>query len=508
MTDNCKVLALSELPAVLQACREAGRRVVHCHGVFDLLHIGHIRYFEQARGFGDVLVVTVTPDRLVDKGNNRPAFTEQLRAEAIASLGVVDYVAVNEWPTAEETLRLLKPDVYVKGSDFKSVDDDRTGKLVLEQAVCKELGVELRFTQDVVFSSTNLINRFFSSFSKELQDYLELFRRRYSLDRILETVDKMAQLNVLLVGDVIIDDYCYCSPLGASSKSPVLAFRYNSQDCFAGGVLAVANHLAQFAKGVRLLSVVGDQNDYRSFIEASLDSNVDAEFWVQEGAPTLVKKRYLDGYTLHKLFEIYTMDDSGLAPEKEEDMRARFHGEAPNYDMIVSADFGHGAISQSLRDSLVDSTPFLAVNTQVNAGNSAMHTISRYPQADFISLTERELRLDTRDQETDLRILGCEAARRMGSRAMAVTRGRKGACICASDGAFTVVPAFTSRAVDSVGSGDAFFAISSLAMKLGEPLEIATFLGNVAGALAIQIVGNQRAIDKQSLSKQITSLLK
>lgn len=174
--------------------------------------------------------MTLTPDVYVDKGDRRPAFSEQLRAEAIASLSFVDYVAVNQWPTAEETLRILRPHVYVKGSDFKSVDGDRTGKLAREERVCKELGTELRFTQDLVFSSTNLINRFFSSFSKELQDYLDLFRRRYSLDQVLSVVDEMARLKVLLVGDVIIDEYCYCSPLGASGKSPVLAVKYGSQD--------------------------------------------------------------------------------------------------------------------------------------------------------------------------------------------------------------------------------------------------------------------------------------
>ena len=107
-----------------------------------------------------------------------------------------------------------------------------------------------------------------------MQDYLELFRRRYSLDRILDVVDRMARLKVLLVGDVIIDEYCYCSPLGASSKSPVLAVKYNSQDSFAGGVLAIANHLAGFAGDVRLLTVIGEHDGYRDFIESSLHSNV------------------------------------------------------------------------------------------------------------------------------------------------------------------------------------------------------------------------------------------
>jgi len=508
MSQNHKIFPLNELPGVLKPYRDANKKIVHCHGVFDLLHIGHIRYFEQARSFGDILVVTLTQDVYVDKGDKRPAFSEQLRAEAIASLSFVDYVAVNQWPTAEETLRLLRPDVYVKGSDFKSVDGDRTGKLAQEEKVCKDLGIDLRFTQDIVFSSTNLINRFFSSFSKELQDYLDLFRRRYSLDRVLSVIDEMAKLKVLLVGDVIIDEYCYCCPLGASGKSPVLAVKYGSQDRFAGGVLAVANHLANFADSVRLLTILGDHDDHRPFIESSLHPKVRPEFWIQDGAPTLVKRRYLDGYSLHKWLEIYTMDDSGLSAEKDQSLAESVRREAPQYDMVISADFGHGAVSQSLCESLVAHAPFLAVNTQVNAGNASMHTISRYSKADYISLTERELRLDARDLKTDLRVLAADTARRFHSQSLAVTKGRQGACMTNFDGAFVVVPAFASRAIDSIGSGDAFFAISSLAARLSAPLEITAFLGNVAGALAVQIIGNQKAIDKQSLTKYVTSLLK
>ncbi len=508
MGQNHKILPLIELSQVLQSHRDAGRKVVHCHGVFDLLHIGHIRYFEQARAFGDVLVVTLTPDVYVDKGDKRPAFPQQLRAEALASLSVVDYVAVNEWPTAEQTLRTIRPHVYVKGSDFKSIDGDRTGKLAREEEVCRELGIDLRFTEDIVFSSTNLINRFFSSFSKELQDYLDLFRRRYSLDRVLDVLDAMSRLRVILVGDVIIDEYCYCNPLGASGKSPVLAVQYISEDRFAGGVLAVANHLANFVGSVRLLAVIGDRDDYRPFIESALHPSVRPEFWVQDGAPTLVKKRYLDGYSLHKWLEIYTMDDTGLSSSRDRDLTERFRQEAPGYDIAVAADFGHGAVSAPLRDSLVSHSPFLAVNTQANAGNASMHTISRYSKADYISLTERELRLDSRDLKTDLRLLACDTARRFQSRALAVTRGRQGACMAATDGAFVVVPAFASRAVDSIGSGDAFFAVSSLAMRLDVPLEIAAFLGNAAGAMAVQVIGNQKAIDKMGLSKYVTSLLK
>jgi len=116
MNTNNKIMKLEDLAEVMESLRLQNKKVVHCHGCFDLLHIGHIRHFRQARRKGDVLVVTLTPDRFVDKGPGRPAFPETLRAEAIASLDLVDYVAINKWATAEETLRLLKPDFYAKGS--------------------------------------------------------------------------------------------------------------------------------------------------------------------------------------------------------------------------------------------------------------------------------------------------------------------------------------------------------------------------------------------------------
>ena len=189
MVTQKKIKKINDLSLVLSSLRSEGEKIVHCHGVFDLLHIGHIRYLEQAKGMGDVLVVTVTPDRYVDKGPNRPAFPEKLRAEALASLHCVDFVAINEWPTAEETLRLLRPDIYVKGSEFKNVESDPTGKIGREEKVIREIGVKLAFTEDIVFSSSNLINRFFSNFPEEVEEYLSVFRNRYSLNEVLSYLD-------------------------------------------------------------------------------------------------------------------------------------------------------------------------------------------------------------------------------------------------------------------------------------------------------------------------------
>ena len=155
-----KILSLEKLAEKIRDVKSQDKTIVHCHGCFDLMHPGHIKYFQAAKRMGDILIVTVTPDRYVDKGPDRPVFPEMLRAESIAALECVDYVAINQWPTAVETLRLLRPHFYVKGQEFENLED-KTGKLQKEYEVVKEVGAEIRFTHEIVFSSTKLLNTYF-----------------------------------------------------------------------------------------------------------------------------------------------------------------------------------------------------------------------------------------------------------------------------------------------------------------------------------------------------------
>ena len=155
-----KILDFEDLSKKIESLKSDGKKIVHCHGCFDLMHPGHIKHFQAAKKMGDILVVTITPDKYVDKGTGRPVFNETLRAESIAALECVDYVSINKWPTAKDTLRLLKPDIYVKGQEFEKLED-KTGKIQQEYAVVKEIGAEIKFTHEIVFSSTQLLNKFF-----------------------------------------------------------------------------------------------------------------------------------------------------------------------------------------------------------------------------------------------------------------------------------------------------------------------------------------------------------
>ena len=496
---------MPELAEVLDKHRAQGKRIVLCHGVFDLLHIGHIRYLRQARAQGDVLVVTLTPDRFVDKGPHRPAFTEQLRAEALASLDSVDYVCINLWPTAEETVRLLRPHIYAKGAEFRGLED-ATGKIALEAKVCEETGTELVFVEDIVFSSSSLINKYLAAFSDECQEYLNIFRKRHPLESIHAAMDSFEDLTVLVVGDVILDEYIYCSALGASSKDPVLALLHKNNDIFVGGAAAVANHLAQHVRKVVFCTVIGDDG-YKDFIASSLAPNVELHSVVRPQAPTVRKVRILDHYSFQKQLEIYHMETAAMAQELDEAYSSLVCSVMPEADMVVSADFGHGCISEKLVDALCSKAPFLAVNTQANAGNRGYHTIDRYSRADFVSLATPELRLQFRN--CTLSNLDMLAALRetMGLRYALVTEGRQG-CSLLTNEDFYRAPSFVANVVDRVGAGDALFSVTALAACKGLPGELIVFLGNIAGALAVETLGNAKAVSREAMKRFIVSVMK
>lgn len=507
MTIQDKIFDFDHLVQLLPLKRK-NKKVILCHGCFDLLHIGHIRHFRQAKNYGDILVVTVTPDQYVDKGLGRPAFPEAIRAEAVASLNEVDFVAINKWPTAENTIRSLNPDYFAKGSEFKNDNSDYTGKIDREKAVIGEIGSELVFTEDIVFSSTHLINRFFSDKPKEIQEFMDLFRFRHTVEEMHEFLDEMESLKVMVIGDTILDDYHYCDPLGKSNKDPVLAIQYKSNDLFAGGVLAIANHVANFAQKVRLVSVLGEKNSYKDFISEKLAGNIFPYFENQPGAPTLIKRRFLDCNSFNKLFEVYIMNNGDLPDDLDAKFCEMVGDELPDYDLVIAADFGHGAISPKMIQTLCKNASFLSVNTQVNAGNRGFHTISSYPRADFVSLTEQEIRLETRMENGPLRPMMGRLAETLKCRNFVVTRGKKGCLVWGKNGSYLACPAFSTNVLDMVGAGDAFFSLASLASFLGADDELIGFLGNIAGAITVEFIGNEKATDKLSLKKFITALMK
>ena len=500
-----KIFQPDKLLRTIREIQGQGKKVVLGYGIFGVLHIGHIRYLKKAKDYGDFLIVVIAPVNSEDP-RNKERF-EDMRAEALAHLDWVDAVSIDIHGSFHEMIRAFKPDIYVKGFESVGFGGDNEGKEAHEYQLCRELGIEYVVVKENDFSSTDQINRYLNNFSDDVSSYLNLFKQRYTIadfERLFEQIEK---LKVLVIGDTIIDEYQFCSAMGISSKDPALALRYEHSDIFAGGVLAMANHIANFVKQVDLVTVLGEKNSYEEFILSKLKSNISPYYVIKSNAPTLVKRRFVDGYSANKLFEIYEMDDSFLNEEQDMELCASFRENLSSYDLVVVSDFGHGTISGRVIDMFTRNAPFLAVNTQSNAGNRGFNTITKYPKADYVSLAEHEIRLEMRDMNGRLFPMMRELSRDLSSRHFVVTRGNKGCILTDSQGALFQVPGFSQRVVDRIGAGDAFFAVTSLFSVLDAPSELLGFIGNAVGSLAVSVMGNKKSSEKPSLMEYIEYLL-
>lgn len=144
-----KILSHDGVEEVLEEHRRAGRKIVFANGIFDLLHVGHVRYLQAARAEGDVLVVGVNADSSARKlkGEGRPILTERARATLVAAIEAVDYVVIFNEPDVRALLRELRPDVHAKGTDY-------TAETVPERDLAELLGVRVAIVGDPKRHST------------------------------------------------------------------------------------------------------------------------------------------------------------------------------------------------------------------------------------------------------------------------------------------------------------------------------------------------------------------
>lgn len=506
---RAKLLTIEELAAVARTAKANGKTVVLCHGVFDLVHLGHIRHLEAAKREGDILIVTITADAHVNKGPGRPIFPDHMRAEMLASVGVVDFAGISTKPSAESVLRAIQPDVYVKGSDYENPEDDLSGKITLEREAVEDHGGRLVFTKDITFSSSALINRYLDVYDPPLRDYLDNFRGQHSLDKLVSLIDGVKDYRVLLVGDTIIDEYIYVDSLGKSSKENMIATRFEGRELFAGGVIAAANHVADFCAEIEIATSLGSNDSYEDLIRDNLKPNVRLTPTFRDGIPTTRKCRFVDEGYMRKMFEIYYFDDSPPSREADVQFNDSIADRVGDFDVVIVTDFGHGLITPATIDLLTEKSRFLAVNAQDNAGNHGFNLITKYKRADYICIDGGEARLAAADKFSDLAVVAGETLpARIDCARLILTAGIHG-CIT-YDGANGVhrIPAFTRTVVDTVGAGDAFLSVTAPLAAAGGDMEHVGFIGNAAGAMMVGIIGHRSSVEKVPLMNFINTLLK
>lgn len=504
---SSKIYGISELQVLVSSLRARGLKVALCHGVFDLLHPGHLQHFRVAKSLVDVLIVSVTADLYVNKGPGRPVFTHDVRAQSLAALQDVDYVTICEKPTAIELLENLKPNFYVKGSDYRNSKDDVTGMITKEISTVEKYGGQIYFTDEITSSSSLLINKFFSTLSHDAQKWIDDFKSSHGYQQVLEYLDKIQELDILLLGETIIDQYTYCTPLAKSSKDPILAFQQHKTNIFLGGVLAIAHNCSNWVNSVKVITFSAPNDANLELLAPQMDSNTTVDFIHATDRPTILKHRYVELGSNTRVFEYYNFSETDLPSSTSDLILETISRQANGFDLILAADYGHGFFDLKTISYLHTSGLIISVNTQANAGNRGYNTISRYPRADFITMNGAELQLELRNRNPNYSEILPILMASMKSRLAVVTLGGDGLLVFDDKGGFEKVPALAGKLVDKVGAGDAVFAIASLLAKVGAPPKVIGFLSNLVAAHEVSQLGHKSSLSQSDLRKHAKSIL-
>ena len=503
-----KILLLDDLVGKVSDLKQEGKIIVQSHGVFDLIHPGIIKHLNDAKKQGDLLIITVIKDKDIRRGPSRPVFPESFRAENVASLEQVDYVCLVDDESPFECVRRIKPDIFAKGQAYKERDRKIHKKIFEEEREFYFGKCRICETEGFSFSSSQIINNFMDIYPDETKDFLKRFTDKYSFTDIADNVNGLKDLDVLVLGDGIIDEYHYCSPMGKAAKAHLVVNRYLTHEIFAGGSFAIANHVAGLCDRVQLVTLLGNDESREDFISQGLKPNIETKFFYREESPTIVKKRYIDQYLNQKLFEINYLSEDFIDEQQESELIRYLEKVLPRFDLVLVGDFGHGFITGNIIEVLEKYSKKLAVNTQSNAANAGYNMITRYHTPNYVCLDESEARLATQERFSDIESIIGKISGIVDPDCMIVTLGKKGSMGINKEKEINRTPVFSSKVIDTVGAGDAFFSFTAPCFARGMPLDLVSFIGNAVGALAVQIICNKKPVEKYELLQFVYSLLK
>lgn len=506
-----KIRSFNESKSVFEKLRKKGKIIVQCHGTFDLIHPGHIVHFEEAKALGDVLVITITGEEYVNKGPGRPYFNDILRTKSLASLQCVDYVVVIPFPAAKEAIEHVHPHIYCKGKEYENPEVDVSGNIHDDIKTVEKLGGQVRYVGSVVFSSTRLLNRHFEVHPQKVKDFCKNLAKKYLPNDFRKIVEGFKDVKVLVIGDIIFDYYSTVKVQGLTSKNRIISTRLIKQDMQAGGSLAVFRHIKQFTPHIKLISLAG-QESWVDEILLKFVSHKENGIVRHKDFTTIIKQRFVEpineGKELSKLFSVNIIDEKHPGKEIQKIVCDRIAECIEDYDLVVVMDFGHGLCAESVRNLVQEKSRFLALNCQTNSNNYGFSIIDRqYYRADSFSLDETELILACGKKDIQAVDELVKLHNKLGARYGWLTRGATDTigikagepeCICAP---------FETSIIDTIGAGDAFSSLASLAAVKKLPIDIATFMGQLAGAQAVRIIGNAESIDKNKFLKGGMSLL-
>jgi rfaE bifunctional protein kinase chain/domain len=476
------------------------KKAIMCHGVFDVVHPGHLRHLIYAKDHADILITSLTADRHIAKGKYRPHVPQDLRALNLAAFEIVDYVLIDPNGKPLENIAKIKPDFFAKGYEYTATGLPR--KTQEEVDLVRSYGGEVIFTPgDVVYSSSRLIDLEPPNLKTEkLLTLMEI--SGITFDDLRNTLAQFSGKRVHVVGDTIVDSLTQCSMIGGQTKTPTMSVLFEEKRDFIGGAAIVAEHIRAAGAAVTFSSVLGDDPLKDFVLEGLAKSGIKCQALIDPMRPTTNKNAIIAGG--YRLLKVDTLDNRSVSDDILSKLQEAIRTEPS--DAVVFSDFRHGVFNRRTVPTMVEAIPqgvFKVADSQVA---SRWGNITEFQSFDLITPNEREARFALGDQDSGIRPLAVQLYDAAQCKTLILKMGDRGVLTCRSPeheslDSFFVVDSFVDRVVDAVGAGDALLAYATLSMLVTGDSVVATILGSIAAAVECETDGNLPVRPTQVVSK-------
>jgi rfaE bifunctional protein kinase chain/domain len=465
------------------------KSIIMCHGVFDVVHPGHIRHLAYAKSKASTLVVSITADKHIYKGTYRPHVPERMRALNLAAYEMVDFVIIDEEPTPLKNLATLKPEYFAKGFEYSS--QGLPPATTEEMEVIKAYGGEIIFTPgDLILSSSKLIND--QAPDLKLDKVINLMQQeKISFEMLEETLASFENLSVHVVGDTIVDTYVKTNMIGGLTKTPTISLKFIEQERYVGGAGIVALHLRAAGADVVFTSVTGKDELSEYVGKEMIRAGVFHNKIIDEKRPTTEKKVFICGD--YRLLKVDTLDNAPIPIQANTEIK-RLVADS-NSDIVVFSDFRHGMFHKGNIGDLTSLIPKTSLKVADSQVASRWGNITDFKGFDLITPNEKEARFSIADQDSTIGPLAGKLLEYAQCKNLLLKLGERGVMGLKRDEItqeldLISLDSFAESPVDPVGAGDALLAYSCLTLRVTNSLSMAAIIGSVAAACETEKDGN------------------
>jgi len=496
---------LKKLSELVKEAKLKKKTIGLCHGVYDVLHSGHILHFEEAKKVCDILIVSITSDQFVNKGPNRPFLNQEIRSKILSSIKLIDYIYCNNELTPINLIHKIRPNFYIKGKDYKKSEDDLTNNLKLEISAINSVRGKFYTTESLQFSSSKIISDQFNLINNDFQKAILKVNKDNLKRQLKSLISSKINKKILIIGEPIIDEYTKVKILGKSAKNNIISTSFIKKNSYAGGSLLVANVLSNFFTNIDLLTFNKQSNEgsYNKLLNRNIK-----KIYINCDNKIIIKNRFLDAYSNERLFQINKNNIFSIKKKYKNSFLGKIKKVMKIYDKIIVLDFGHELFSKELVKLINLYSNKTIINCQSNSANFGFNLINKYKSGYTISMDEIEFRLGVNDKNNSIDSL-IQTNKKLINKfnKFIITRGKLGSYLIDKKEKY-YFPSLVKNPVDTTGSGDVFFSMVILASYLKKINNFdVSLLAHLGAGLHSLKLGNECVVNAKSIYKNICHLI-